>query len=346
MVTLSVLDQSPIRRGVTADGAIQESIHLAEETDRLGFHRYWLAEHHNSGGLACASPEVLIPAITARTARIRVGSGGVMLSHYSPLKVAETFRMLEAIAPGRIDVGIGRAPGSDGRTAAALATGPGGFGVERFPHQLVDLAGFITGSLPEEHPQRGIRAMPEGDGVPQMWLLGSSTVGASLAAQLGWRFSFAQFISPEGGEDVIREYKRHFTPSPWCPQPQASIGVSVTCAETDAEAERLSWSRWGWRVMANHAQRGGIPTPEEAMAYPYTLQDRAYLEYMRERSIFGSPETVRTRLLSLGERYDVDEFVVVTITHDFAARVRSYALLADVFGLTAMDRTLSVHSSL
>ncbi len=333
MVTLSVLDQSPIRQGGTAADAIRETLALAEAVDRLGYRRYWLAEHHNSGGLASASPEVLIPQVAARTRNIRVGSGGVMLSHYSPLKVAETFRTIEALYPGRIDLGIGRAPGSDRRTAAALAHGPGMLSVEHFPEQLADLEAFLTDGFPADHPFHGIRAMPDVAGTPELWLLGSTTVGADLAARFGWGFSFAHFISPDGGNDVIRDYRRTFCPSPVCAEPRASIGVSVTCAETDDEAERLSWSRWCWRVQSNHGRRGGVPTVDEAINYPYTVSDRVYLEYMRDRSIYGSPARVKERLLALGEIYGVDEFVVVTITHDFSARLRSYELLADAFGI-------------
>jgi luciferase family oxidoreductase group 1 len=277
---------------------------------------------------------VLIPQVAARTRRIRVGSGGVMLTHYSPLKVAETFRMLEALYPGRIDLGVGRAPGSDGRTAAALAVGPGALGPEHYPEQLADLSGFLTNDLPIDHPFHGVRAMPDGAGVPELWLLGSTAVSATYAARFGWGFSFAQFISPEGGEGVIHAYRRRFCPSPLLAEPRASLGVSVTCAETEAEAERLSWSRWCWRVAANQGRRSGIPSPEEALAYPYTVLEREYIDYMRERSIYGDPAQVKAKLLALGELYGVDEFVVVTITYDFAARVRSYELLAEAFGLT------------
>jgi len=334
MVTLSVLDQSPIRQGGTAQQAIEETLELAQVCDRLGYTRYWLAEHHNAGSLAGASPEILIGAVAARTRNLRVGSGGVMLSHYSSLKVAEQFRMLEALYPGRIDLGIGRAPGSDGRTAQALAHGPGALSVEYFFDQLIDLYGFLHNDLPPEHPFHGIRAMPDGPTAPELWLLGSTATSASYAAELGWAFSFAQFISPEGGEHVIRDYMHAFRPSPMLDAPKASIGVSVTCAETEAEAERLCWSRWGSRAMAASRGRRGVPPPEEAMAYPYNAAERQYLEYMRSRSIYGDPRQVRQRLLALGEQYEVDEFVVVTITYDFAARVHSYELLAEAFNLT------------
>ncbi len=336
---LSVLDQSPIRAGGTTRQALQETLELAATVDRLGYHRYWLAEHHNTGSLACAAPEVLIPQVAAATKRIRVGSGGVMLSHYSPLKVAEAFHMAEALFPGRIDLGIGRAPGSDGRTARALVHGPGALGTEHFPDQLADLYGFLAGDFPPEHPFRGIRAMPDGVGIPQLWLLGSSTVSAQYAADLGWAFSFAQFISPEGGEDIVHNYRRRFVPSPMWPQSQASLGVSVTCADSEEEARALSWSRWCWRIMSNRGAPGGIPTVEHALAFDYTEAELDYIEYMQARSIYGTPDQARDRLEEMAKTYDVDEFVVLTITHDFDARVRSYELLAEALGLDTTSAT-------
>ena len=333
MLTLSVLDQSPIRRGGSSADAVRETLALAALADRLGYQRYWVAEHHSSGGLAGASPEILISAIAANTRSIRVGSGGVMLNHYSPLKVAEQFRMLETLYPGRIDLGVGRAPGSDGRTARALMQSGNGFTVDDYPERLADLTGYLTDTIPAGHPFYGVRAMPDGPGAPDLWLLGSTTAGASYAAHFGWSFSFAHFISPEGGEDVIHAYRRAFRPSALLPKARASLAVSVTCAETAAEAERLSWSRWCWRVMSQQPGRRGIPSPEEALAYPYTPAEREYVEHMRGRSVYGDPDTVREKLQALAARYGVDEIVVVTITYDFADRLRSYELLADAFGM-------------
>ena len=269
---LSVLDQIPITAGGDGAQAIRETFALAELTDQLGYERYWLAEHHNTTALACPAPEVMIPQVAARTQRIRVGSGGVMLSHYSPLKVAEAFHVIEAMHPGRIDLGVGRAPGSDGRTARALAHGPGALGIEHYPEQLMDLYGYLAGDLPAEHPFRGVRATPEVSGMPELWLLGSSTVSATYAAELGWAFSFAHFISPEGGEAVIRNYRERFRPSPGLERPRANMGVSVTCAETEEEALALSWSRWCWRIMSNRGMGGGIPSVADG---PHVLLHRA-----------------------------------------------------------------------
>jgi len=337
---LSVLDQIPIPAGGGAAQAIQETFALAALADRLGYARYWLAEHHNTTSLACPAPEVMIPQIAARTQRIRVGSGGVMLSHYSSLKVAEAFHLIEAMYPGRVDLGVGRAPGSDGRTARALAHGPGALGIEHYPEQLMDLYGYLAGDLPPEHPFREVRAMPEVGGLPELWLLGSSTVSATYAAELGWAFSFAQFISPEGGETVIRNYREQFQPSPALAQPRANMGVSVTCADTDAEAKDLSWSRWCWRIMSNRGVTGGgIPSVEDARAFPYTERELDYVEYMRGLSIFGTPQQCVAKLEALSATYDVDEFVVLTITHDPVARRRSYELLAQAAELVPAGTT-------
>jgi luciferase family oxidoreductase group 1 len=239
--------------------------------------------------------------------------------------------MLETLFPGRIDLGIGRAPGSDGLTAAALARGPGQLSIEHYPDQVADLTGYLVDQLPEGHPFGRVRAMPDAPTAPEPWLLGSTRVSAQFAADLGWGFSFAHFISPEGGEDVFQLYRERFEPSPLLQEPRASMGVSVTCAESEEEAVRLSWSRWVWRVLAARGYRGGIISPEEAMSLDLSANEREYIEYMRSLSIHGTPERVRERLLALGEEYGVDEFVVVTITHDFRARLRSYELLADAF---------------
>ncbi|MYF81251.1 MAG: LLM class flavin-dependent oxidoreductase, partial [Chloroflexi bacterium] len=250
-IRLGVLDQIPIRDGGTAADAISETFELAETVDRLGYSRYWLAEHHNAGSLACSSPEILIPQVAARTSTIRVGSGGVMLPHYSSLKVAENFRTITTQFPDRIDLGVGRAPGSDGRTARALVHGPGALGIDHFPEQLLDLYGWLADDLPHDHQYRDVRASPPNAPMPELWLLGSSHYGGHVAAELGWSHCFAHFISPEGGEQVVRKYRERFQPSPVSAEPRASLGVSVTIAETDEEAEQLCWSRWCWRIKGN-----------------------------------------------------------------------------------------------
>jgi luciferase family oxidoreductase group 1 len=335
VLTLSVLDQSPVRSGGTPADAIQETLDLAQAAERLGYHRYWLAEHHSTPGLAGSSPEVLIARVAAVTSRIRVGSGGVMLTHYSALKVAECFRMLEALYPGRIDLGIGRAPGSDPLTARALRHGPGALGLEHFPARIADLLAFLHDSVPAGHPFAGVRAMPTGPTAPDVWLLGSSGDSAAYAAHLGTAFSFAHFISDEGGPQISRAYREHFRPSAFLEAPRASAAVFVVCADTEAEAQRLAQSRDLFVLRLRTGRPGPYPSVEEAEAYPYTSHERAIIRHARRRTIAGAPEQVRERLLALASEYGVDELVVVTITHSPKARLRSYELLAEVLGLGA-----------
>jgi luciferase family oxidoreductase group 1 len=323
-----VLDQSPIREGGTAAEAVAETIELARATDRLGYHRYWLAEHHDSQGLACAAPEVLIPQVAASTQRIRVGSGGVMLTHYSPLKVAEVFRMLETLYPGRIDLGVGRAPGSSQHVSRALALGPGVAPLEQYPHQLADLVGYLGDGLPEGHPFQAVTAQPRGEGRPEMWVLGSSLDGAQIAAAQGLPFSFAQFINPEAGARAIALYRDRYEPSERYPEPRVSAGVSALCAETMERATRLSWSRYCMRF-----RRQGVPSVETALAFGYSPAELEYIEYSRARAAVGDPATVKARLEALAAELGVDELVLLTITYDFADRVRSYELIAEAFGL-------------
>jgi luciferase family oxidoreductase group 1 len=331
---VGILDQSPVRSGGTPAEAIHETLELARAADRWGYHRYWLAEHHSTPGLAGASPEVLIAQVAAVTGRIRVGSGGVMLSHYSALKVAEQFRMLETLFPGRIDLGIGRAPGSDQRTARVLRHGPGAMGIEHFPRQLEDLVAFLHDDLPAAHPWRGVHAMPSGPSVPEVWLLGSSDESARLAAQLGAAFSFAHFINDLGGAEVTRAYREWFRPSPDLAAPRSSVAAFAVCAQTEEQARRLARSRDLFIVRLYTGRPGPYPSVEEAEAYPYNAQELAIAQHASRRSVVGTPEQVRERLLGLVAQYQADELVVVTITHDFKARLRSYELLAEALDLS------------
>ncbi|HZK88560.1 MAG TPA: LLM class flavin-dependent oxidoreductase [Stellaceae bacterium] len=333
MLALSVLDQSPVRQGVTPRDALMETIELARHAEALGYRRYWLAEHHATPALAGSAPEIMIARIAAETSRIRVGSGGVMLSHYSSLKVAEQFRMLETLHPGRIDLGIGRAPGSDQLTAAALAHGPGALGIEHFPNQIADLIGYLEHTIPSDHPFSRIQLSPDGETLPEIWILGSSDQSAIFAAYFGRAFSFAHFITDEGGADIMAVYKARFRPSPHLAAPRASIGVFAICAESEERAQYLAVSR----DLSRLRQRQGIlkpfPPPEEALAHPYTDIERRVVEHHRRRQIVGTPGQVKAGLEDLAERYGVDEIVVLTITHDYEARKRSYTLLAEAFGL-------------
>ncbi|HYU14394.1 MAG TPA: LLM class flavin-dependent oxidoreductase [Stellaceae bacterium] len=317
MLKLSVLDQSPVRQGVTPRQALLETIELARHVDRLGYRRYWLAEHHGSPGLAGSAPEIMVARVAAETSHIRVGSGGVMLSHYSSLKVAEQFRLLETLYPGRIDLGIGRAPGSDQLTAIALQHGPGALGIEHFPNQIADLLAFLENRMPADHPFSRIRVTPAGDSNPEIWILGSSDQSAIFAAYFGCAFSFAQFITDEAGPEIMEAYRQRFQPSERLAAPQASIGVFVICAESEAEARRLAASRDLWRLRQRQGILAPFPPPEDALAYPYTAAELRTVEYHRRRQVIGEPDQVKAQLLALAESYGVDEIVVLTICHDF-----------------------------
>ncbi|HEX7726106.1 MAG TPA: LLM class flavin-dependent oxidoreductase [Rhizomicrobium sp.] len=335
---LSVLDQSPIRKDGSASDAVAETIALAKATEALGYHRYWLAEHHNTGSFAGSAPEVLIARVAAETKTIRVGSGGVMLTHYSPLKVAEQFRMLELLNPGRIDLGIGRAPGTDPRTAQALQAGPQGFGIDAFPSQVFLLKQFLEdasggAAMPDDHPYRGIHAMPRGVTRPQMWMLGSGIHSAVYAAQLGLPFSHAYFISPDGSMDAVAAYRERFKPSVWCEKPTISMGVAALAAETEEDAARLSASRNLWVVRLLTGRPIAFPSPEESLAYPFSEQELALLKTVEARSIVGTPDQVKARLELLARQHGAEEMVIVTITYDYESRLRSYELLAKEFGL-------------
>jgi luciferase family oxidoreductase group 1 len=321
-----------------AEAAVAETIALAKACDALGYNRYWLAEHHNSNSFAGSCPEILIGRVAQETQHIRVGSGGVMLTHYSPLKVAEQFRMLELLNPGRIDLGLGRAPGSDQMTARALQAGPQGFGIDAFPSQVHLLRQFLedaTGieAFAQDHPYRGIHAMPRGRGHPEIWLLGSGIHSAVYAAELGLPFSHAYFISTEGSEDACAEYRARYKPSEAFPRPRISLGVAALAAETEEEARRLAASRNLWVVRLFTGQPIPFPTPEESLAYPYNERELKLLKSIENRAIVGTPAQVRTRLLAIAEAHGAEELTLVTITYDYASRLRSYELLADAFAL-------------
>lgn len=335
---LSVLDQSPIRKGGSPAEAIAETISLAKATESLGYHRYWLAEHHNSNSFAGAAPEVLIARVAAETQTIRVGSGGVMLMHYSPLKVAEQFRMLETLSPGRIDLGIGRAPGADERTTAALQAGPQAWGLDAFPSQVNLLKHYLEDAsggapFPQDHPCRGIHAMPSGTSRPQFWMLGSGIHSAVYAAELGLPFAHAHFISPDGSEEACAAYRERFKPSPWCETPTIAMGVAALAAASEEEAKRLSASRNLWVVRLFTGRPIPFPTPEEALDYPYDERELAILKGVESRSTVGTARQVREELEGLAARHGAEELVVVTITYDYASRLKSYELLAQEFAL-------------
>ena len=325
---LSVLDQSTIVTGRPAGESIRESINLAQECERFGYHRYWVAEHHNSASQAGTAPEVLIAAIAATTKRIRVGSAGVMLPHYAALKVAEQFRVLDAIAPGRIDMGLGRAPGSDGLTAHAL--NPHG-DADQFPAQIRDLLSWVYGQpLIEGHPHRSIIAQPQGDTVPDPWILGSSEYGAQVAAHFGLPYCFAHFITDgRGAAEAIDLYRTGYRPSARFPEPVAAITVWAMAAETQEEAERHFMSRAIWRLGRDRGVYSALPSPEEAAATELSEAETLKIARMRQTALYGTPDVVANRLRKLAAETGVSEIAVLTTMHDKAARIASYRLLAD-----------------
>lgn len=328
---LSVLDQSTSAAGSTQDLAIRESLALARHCEALGYHRYWVSEHHNSDSIVGTAPEVLMAAIAATTTRIRVGSAGVMLPHYSALKVAEQFRVLEALAPGRIDLGVGRAPGSDRLTAMAL--NPYSNAAEDFPGQVRDLQAWIAGeALPPDHPFRSIKAHPAGPSTPELWILGSSDYGAQLAAYFGLPYAYAYFFSDgRGTEEALGLYRRNYQPSARHPHPRATICVWALAADTEEEARHLLKTREHWRVGFEKGLREPLVTPEYAAAYAYSEAERAVVESVRRKAFVGTGEQVAARLRELAAHLELDELVIVTWTHDPAARHRSYELLAHAF---------------
>jgi len=331
---LSVLDVSPVASGSTSTEALRNTLDLARLTDRLGFTRYWLAEHHNTPLIASSAPEIMIGHVADVTSHIRVGSGGIMLPNHTPLKVAENFRVLEALHPGRVDLGIGRAPGTDPITALALRRSRQALSAEDFPARLEDLISFLNADgFDEDHPLRGIRAMPDDVPMPEIWLLGSSDFSALLAAHMGLRFAFAHHIQPEPAIAALRLYCENFHPSQYLREPEALIGVSVVCAETDERARELALPLQLVLLRFRTGKMGRFPTIEEAKNYRYSPEELAVIEMNRARSFVGSPATVRAQLTKLAEAGGVREIMITTMTHDHADRRRSYELLAEAFAL-------------
>ena len=348
-LTLSVVDQSPLRNGGTGADALTESVQLAQICEKLGYHRYWVAEHHSSSSWTGASPEILIGQIAASTSTIRVGSGGVMLSHYSALKVAEQFRALDAFYPGRIDLGVGRAPGSDQRTAYALAYPRQPADVRTFPRQVHDLLAFLASELAEDHPFSGISALagPQPVTIPEVWLLGSSDFSARLAAMLGLPFAFADFFGDLAHGPLVAElYRSEFKSSPYLEAPRLNVAVQVMCAPTEAEALFLGSSRNLNKLRQLHLERpsepeaaGGDPRfgllpPDEASSYPLTDAERAALETLSANYIDGDPKQVRRGIIAAAERYGTGDIGIVTNCFSFEARARSYDLVAGAFNLS------------
>jgi luciferase family oxidoreductase group 1 len=338
-VRLSVLDQSVAIAGRPHAASIQETLSLAEYCEGLGYHRFWVAEHHNHGTIVGTAPEILLAAIAARTSRIRLGSAGVMLPHYSSLKVAEQFRVLDALAPGRIDLGVGRAPGSDGRTAFALNPNANE-AAEAFPRQVRDLEAWVTGKpLPEGHPFQQVRAFPAGETSPDVWILGSSNYGAQVAAHFGLPYCFAHFITDgRGAKEALDLYRDTYQASPRFPKPASVLCVWALVAETEAEARRLFWPRAKWKLYRDLGAIPPLETADDAAAHPYTPEERVRIDQIRAMALVGSVASVAERLRALSDACDVDEIAVLTWSDDPAARRNSYALLAREFGLSETSR--------
>ena len=326
---LSILDQSPVIGGHDARRAILETLALARRAEVLGYYRYWLAEHHAIAALADPCPEVLVARLGAETSRLRIGTGGVLLPYYSAFRTAEAFRMLEALYPGRIDLGVGRAPGGDARTAQAVAGG--GFpDAEQFPQQVWELAAHLAGRLPTDHPYKRVRLQPEVPTAPEIWLLGSSDYSGALAAQLGMPFAFAHFINPRGGEEVMHAYREHFRPGHE-QSPRTMVCTFAICGGDDQDAERLAQPIDLRRLHMALNIDSPVPTAEAAAAHQYTVAEREYVAGQRARAVIGGPRRVREELEAMARRYGADELMVLTITGEYASRTQSYERLIGAF---------------
>ncbi len=340
---ISVLDLSPVDAGSNSTQALRNTIALAQLADRLGYARYWLAEHHNSSMTASPAPEIVIGHVAQATERIRVGSGGIMLPNHAPLKVAEMFHVLEALHPGRIDLGIGRAPGTDPRTALALRGSREALNADDFPQQLAELLAFSGEGegFPLGHPFRTVRAIPSDVELPPIWLLGSSDFGAQAAAAMGVGFAFAHHINPSFAIPAIQMYRTQFIPSERLQESKVILTTTVICAETDERAEELASSmRLAFlRLRSGHA--GPLPSPEEARAYHYTSSEIMMTQETRSRQTIGRPEVVREKLLKLVEQTGADELMISAIVYGHENRAKIYELLADAFDLQSSLKSAS-----
>lgn len=334
-VALSILDLAVIGEGFTASDAIRSSVALAKRGEELGYVRHWFAEHHGMRSVASSAPELLIGHIAQVTDRIRVGSGGIMLPNHVPLKLAENFHTLEALHPGRIDLGIGRAPGTDQSTVRALRS----FDASNFAGQLQELMSLSRRNFPEGHPFAKVRVMPDDVNLPPIWILGSSGASARLAGQLGLGYGFASHFSPAPAEPALAAYRANFEPSAEFPKPHVILAVSVVCADTDEEADYLAGSLDLNRLRLQRGDFSPIATPEEAAAHPYSPAELAIIKESRSRQFIGSPETVRRELGAFARSTGADELMVTTFTHNPDARLRSYELVAAAFEDVESART-------
>lgn len=343
MLRFSILDLSPVSSGATVGDALRSSMALATRADELGYNRYWVAEHHNMPGIASSSPAVLLAHLAMVTSRIRLGSGGVMLPNHAPLAIAEQFGMLEAVHTGRIDLGIGRAPGTDPLTARALR-GTRLTESDDFIARLGELFAFFRGTFPPTHPYARIVSVPGEGSEPAIWILGSSDFGAQLAGQLGMPYSFAHHFAMGGTETALEAYRNSFEIGGVLDAPYAMIGVGVVCAPTEEEARFLAGASALSFLRLRQGRPSRMPTPEEAAAYDYASDERSLIDSRLHQTIIGSPVQVRDQLLALADRYGVDELMITTSTHNPAHRIRSFELIAEAMALSAgvVDATASV----
>jgi luciferase family oxidoreductase group 1 len=325
MLPLSVLDLAPIREGSTASEALRESVELAQHVERLGYTRFWLAEHHNMGSIASSAPEVLITHVAAQTSRIRVGSGGIMLPNHVPLRVAEIFHTLEALHPGRIDLGIGRAPGTDQATVRALRS----FDGEQFPQQVHEMLGLSRRTFPPEHPFASIHVVPGDVTLPPIWVLASSGGTAAFAGSLGFGYAFARHFSPNPPGPAIRAYRDAFKPSPQFPKPHVIVCVSIICAPTDEEADYLARSTDLAWVRLHRREFAPVPSPEEASRYQFSSMDRVIVDQNRLRHFIGTPLKVASMIRQIAADTMADEIMVTAMVWGREARLRAYELLAE-----------------
>jgi len=333
MFPLSILDQSPISEGSSGADALRNSIDLAQRGETLGYRRYWVAEHHGTPMLASAAPEVLIAAIASATSRLRVGSGGVMLPHYSPLKVAESFSMLSGLFSDRIDLAIGRAAGTDPVTTFALQRDRRHVPPDDFPQQLAELLAYVEDRMPPEHPFAKLALLPGRPGRPDVWLLGSSEQSGIWAAEIGLPYAFADFINPKGAS-IVAEYRAQFEKSGYAPEPRVIVAVTAICAESDEEARRLAASSRMVFTLLRQGQLLLVPPVETALRFFEEQGLSTHAMPPGRRAIVGSPSTVREGIEAVAAEYGADEVMIVTITYDHAARCRSYELIAQAFRLS------------
>ncbi len=338
MIKLSMLDQSTISEGSTSVEALAQTAIMAQEAEKLGFHRLWVSEHHFATNLAGSSPEVLISHLAAKTSTLRVGSGGVMLPNYSSYKVAENFRVLEGLYPGRIDLGVGRAPGGMPLATRALQEGLDRT-EDQYSNKLDDLIAYIHDTLSDEHPYAGLIATPKVDTVPEMWLLGSSGDSAVLAAERGAGFAFAQFINGQGGSQYMKDYQQNFKPSVVFGEPQSMVAIFAICADTEEEANRLAMSMDLSLLMLEKGSKSaaGTPSVDKALNYTYTPYDRFRIEENRKRVVVGNPSQVKEQIMQICEDYNTQEVMIASIFHDFEDKIKSFRLIAEAFDLASIQ---------